>query len=344
MRSLRSKYTATLLITLCALARVGCADASHSFADTINSVLPKIVKIYGAGGFGGLESYQSGFLISADGHVLTVWSYVLDTENVTVVLDDGRKFTAEKIGADPRLEIAVLKVDTNDLAFFDRKNASSLDVGARVLAFSNLYGVATGNEPASVLHGSVAAQSTLSARRGAYKTLYDGPVYVVDAMTNNAGAAGGALTDRRGQLAGILGKELKNAQSNIWLNYAIPINELNAAIDDILAGKVRSRNTADSRQKPKQPVKLDDLGIVLLPDVLYRTPPFIQYIQPDSAADKAGLKPDDLIVYIDTVVIQSRKELVSELGYIDQLDEVRLTIQRGQKLLQFELIPQPEKR
>ena len=71
------------------------------------SVQPKMIKIYGAGGIRGLEGYQSGFLISGEGHILTVWSYVLDTDYITVTLDDGRKFQGEIIGADPRLEIAV---------------------------------------------------------------------------------------------------------------------------------------------------------------------------------------------------------------------------------------------
>ena len=75
-----------------------------------------------------------------------------------------------------------------------------------MLAFSNLYGVATGNEPASVLKGYVSAVTDLAARRGIFQTPYQGPVYVLDALTNNPGAAGGVLTDRRGQLAGILGK------------------------------------------------------------------------------------------------------------------------------------------
>ena len=90
-------------------ARADGADAS--FAAVAREVQPKIVKIYGAGGLRGLEAYQSGMLISAEGHVLTVWSYVLDSDDVTVVLDDGRRFTAKLVGADPLTEIAVLKID-----------------------------------------------------------------------------------------------------------------------------------------------------------------------------------------------------------------------------------------
>lgn len=334
--SLLRKVSRFSILVVVALSPV-IVRAGHSYSDTIESVQPKMVKVYGAGGIRGLEAYQSGFFISADGHILTVWSYVLDTDGVTVVLDDGRRFEAEMVGADPRLEIAILKVDVNDVAYFDRTQSEQLSVGARVLAFSNLYGVATGNEPSSVLHGNVSAVTALSARRGAYKTLYDGPIYVVDAMTNNAGAAGGALTDRRGQLAGLLGKELRNTENNIWLNYAIPIEQLNEAVDDLLAGKVRSRD-GNSRRKPQEPVELDDLGIVLLPNILNRTPPFVQYVQPGSPADEAGVKADDLILYVDATVVHSRDELLEELSYIDRLDEVRFTIQRGQTLTSVELV------
>jgi serine protease Do len=70
------------------------ALGQSSFAPVVKQVQPRMVKIYGAGGPRGLEAYQSGFLISSDGHILTVWSYVLDADLITAVLDDGRRFTA----------------------------------------------------------------------------------------------------------------------------------------------------------------------------------------------------------------------------------------------------------
>src|SRR5688572_23805734 len=62
------------------------ADGAASYASIARNVQPKVVKLYGTGGFQGLESYQSGLLISPKGHVLTVWSYVLDGDDVVVVL------------------------------------------------------------------------------------------------------------------------------------------------------------------------------------------------------------------------------------------------------------------
>ena len=101
--------------------------ARASIVDTIEQVQPKIVKIYGAGGFHGLEAYQSGILISSAGHILTVFSHVLDTDYITAVLADGRKFEAKLLGADPRLEVAVLKIDAAGLPCFDLGKAANVD-------------------------------------------------------------------------------------------------------------------------------------------------------------------------------------------------------------------------
>ncbi len=308
-----------------------------SFRRVVDSVQPRIVKIYGAGGFRGLEAYQSGFLISAEGHVLTAWSYVLDTDYVTVTLDDGRRFDGKLLGSDPRLEIAILKIDATELPFFNLNESVELDAGDRVLAFSNLYGVAYGNESASVQHGIVAAQTTLSARRGAFKTLYQGPVYVLDAMTNNPGAAGGALTNRQGRLAAILGKELRNSLNNTWLNYAVPVAQLQTAVDDIRAGRTRPRSADDDKRKSADPVSLRLLGVVLVPNVLPKTPPFINRIVPDSPAAKAKLQSNDLILYVNNRLATSCTGLRDELTYIDRLEPVTLTVQRKQELLDIQL-------
>ena len=73
-----------------------------------------------------------------------------------------------------------------------------------------MFKVATGDEQVSVLHGVIAARTKLTARRGNYETPYNGPVYVVDAITNNPGSGGGVLTTADGVLLGMIGKELRN--------------------------------------------------------------------------------------------------------------------------------------
>jgi serine protease Do len=315
--------------------------AQASLAEIATASQPKIVKIFGAGGLRGLEAYQSGFLISGEGHVLTAWSYVLDSDLITVYLHDGQKLTADVVGMDPRSEIAILKISGQGLPHFALDDAVALKPGAKVLAFSNMFGVALGNEPVSVLHGVVAAKTELSARRGAFESNYRGQAYVLDAMTNNPGAAGGALTDARGRLAGILGKELRSSASNIWLNYALPIGEIKTTVEEILAGKFRPATHEANQKKPKQHHTLATLGLNLVPDFLPRTPPFVESVDPKSTAGKAGLRPDDLVLFVNSRVVASCKLLVEELTFIDRLDPLELTIQRGQELIEIELVPEP---
>jgi serine protease Do len=306
------------------------------FVSVVAQVQPKMVKINGSGGFRGLESYQSGFLISSEGHILTVWSHVLDSDVVIATLHDGQSFEARLLGYDPRTEIAILKLDVVELPFFDIEAAVPVQVGEKVLAFSNLYGVATGNESTSVLHGIVTAATRLSARSGATKINYQGEIYVVDAMTNNPGAAGGAMTNRLGQLTGMIGKELKDSQTNTWLNFAIPISELAGAIGDIRSGKMIVDSTS-SRKPPREPMSDRLLGFVLVPDVIARTPPFIDQVTPGSPFDRAGIQRDDLIVEINGRLTPSCKDVSQLLSQIDRDATINVTIQRGRTFLSVEI-------
>ncbi|MBX3412082.1 MAG: trypsin-like peptidase domain-containing protein [Pirellulales bacterium] len=322
-----------LLLAVCMLSGTAVA---RDLTEVIEEAQPKIVKIYGAGGFRGLEGYQSGFLISAHGHILTAWSTVLDSDEIKVTLDDGRRYQGTLVGADPVAELAVLKIEAADLPCFPLVTAVSVEPGAPVLAFSNLFGVATGDEPVSVQRGIVAAKAPLTARRGTFESPYRGMVYVLDTVTNNPGGAGGALTDIEGRLVGMLGKELRHATANTWLNYSLPVEELAGTIDEIISGKfVRS---ADAKTvKPAEALQLAALGIRLVPDVLPRTPPYVDAVIAGSPAAMAGIRPDDLIVFIDERLVASCQSLVDELSYIERLAEVAVTYKRGNELTTVKL-------
>ena len=334
-----SGFRNLLLIFLTASVVIVSARAAHSassFSSTAAQTQPKLVKVRGAGGLQGLEAYQSGFLISAEGHILTVWSYVLDSDSVGVTLHDGRRFEAKLIGADPALELAVLKIEAEELPHFNLEEGTQAVVGQRVLAFSNLFGVATGDEPVSVLHGHVSAVTELAARRGAFESTYQGSVYVLDAMTNNPGAAGGALTDHSGRLLAILGKELRDSRTNIWLNYALPVSEIASSVAAIREGKSPA-GSSNPRSRADNAIELASVGVVLVPNVLERTPPYIDAVLPNSPAAKAGLQADDLVVLIGDQVVQSCNAVGEELGRIEQHAELKLTVLRGGQLLPVSL-------
>jgi S1-C subfamily serine protease len=328
---------ACLAIAAAAMLFLVCDAQAPNTSDVIREAQRKSVKIYGAGGVRGLDAYQSGFLISADGYVLTVFSHVLDSDTITVTLDDGRKLEAKLVGADPRLDVAVLKVDGADLPHFDLHEATAGKEGTRVLAFSNLFGVASGDEPVSVLHGTIAAVTSLSARRGAYESAYQGTVYVLDAMTNNPGAAGGALTNLRGELLGLLGKQLRNSRNNIWLNYAMPADELMGAVVAIKAGKNQAETQRPTTSHPDHALTVADLGLVLVPNVLERTPPFVDAVRQNSAAAQAGIRADDLIVFVGGQLVQSCNAVAGELRQLDADAEVRLVLLRSGELKEVTL-------
>jgi serine protease Do len=332
---------AVALAIACLMAEAGDARASDgaaSFAEVARQVQPKVVKLYGAGGLRGLEAYQTGLLISAQGHVLTVWSYVLDADDVAVVLDDGRRYSARHVAADPLTEVAVLKFepDGDPLPYFDLSQAATAEPGERVLAFSNLFGIAAGDEPVSMLHGVVSAIAPLEARRGAFVTNYRGDVYIVDAAANNPGAAGGALTDSQGRLLGMLGKELRSNLTGTWLNYALPVSAFASTVDDILAGRFTPPELSEVEQ-PDNPLTLAALGIVLVPDVVVRTPPYVDRVVPDSPAAAAGLRPDDLVVMIDTQVAASIRDTARLVQRLESDATVRIAVLRENEFLEFTL-------
>jgi serine protease Do len=142
---------------------------------------------------------------------------------------------------------------------------------------------------------------------------------------------------RDGRLAAMLGKELRNSLTNTWLNYAVPIAELQQAVEDIRMGISTAEGPPRPAEKPERPLDLEMLGIVLVPDVLARTPPYVDRVRPRSPAATVGLRPDDLIVLVNDRLIQTSKSLREELEYIDYEEQITVTVFRGQELLEVVL-------
>ncbi len=325
------------LLALCAAAASGRAQGQSPIAETLQTVLPAMVKIYGAGGYRGLEAYQSGFLISAEGHILTAYSTVLDTPALGAVLHDGRRFDARLLGADARLDVAVLKLEAQSLPFLHLDTAAQGEIGMPVLALSNMFGVATGNEPVTVQHGVISIVTDLDARRGAFAIPYKGKVYVLDAVTSNPGAAGGALVAEDGRLLGMLGKELQNSRNNTWINYVLPVDQMRPSVQAILSGQQVVAGQDHGRPKAARPLTPAALGLVLVPDVVPRTPPYVDAVIADSPAGRAGLRPDDLIVFLDDGLVPSCRAFLDELQYRDRFEVVRVTVLRDRQLLDVQL-------
>jgi len=305
----------------------------------IDGAAPKVVKLYGAGGLRGLEAYQTGILVSPDGQILTMASTVLDSEEIDCVLDNGRRHVARLVGIDPRRELAVLAIEADDLPCFSvSEEGEPARPGTRVVALSNMFGVAAGDERVTAQRGVVTAVVPLEARRGAAEAPFRGAVYVLDCTTNNPGSAGGAVIDARGRLVGMLGKELRSTAAGIWLNYAVPAAELARGRDAILAGTTATAAAADP-----EPLDPRLLGMILVPELLERTPPFVESVAAGSAAARAGLAADDLVIAVGARTVTTRAAFAEALASLAEGDPVPLTVIRDGRLIELDLGPRPRR-
>ncbi|HEY1380020.1 MAG TPA: trypsin-like peptidase domain-containing protein, partial [Gemmataceae bacterium] len=328
-----------------AVAVAAPAAAQAPFHDVSKQVNRKLVKVFGSGGFRGLVAYGTGVVVSPDGYVLTAASHLLDTPDLRVHLSDGRRCQAKVVVIEPELDAALIKIDkVDDLPFFDvlaAAKAPRAKPGDWVLAFSNQFEIATRDEPMSVQRGVIAAYAKLPLQRGIFEAPYQGDVYVVDAITNNPGAAGGALTTRGGELLGVIGKELRNSLSNTWVNYAVPIaakvdvrqgeHVVTVSLPEFVEKGMKGEYKPTSKEK-KEEGQGGYTGIVFVPNVVERTPPYVEEVAAESPAAKAGVKVDDLVVYLDgepVVSIAAFKEMMLKTrpGTV-----VKLEVRRGDKL------------
>lgn len=313
------------------LSALPAAGADISRPDVIDASADVVVKLFGAGA-GNLDSYGSGTLVSAEGHVVTVWNHLINTGYLTAVTSDGRRFQLDIIGTSAAHDLAVLKLSARDDDRFpciDRSAVVKPDVGSEVWAFSNMFHVATGNEPVSVVHGIIAAETELSAGFGRWKLPLRSKVLILDAITNNSGAAGGLLTDLYGSPIGMLGRELRHDDSGTWVNYAVPFETLNPVIDQILSGGSVDPDIDETPVSPLTDRQLTSAwGMTLLPEVLRETPAYLDRVVPDSVAANAGLQRGDLVVLVDDHVIRTSRDLRTRLAEIRSGLRVTITVNR----------------
>jgi serine protease Do len=260
---------------------------------------------------------------------------------------DGTRYHGKTLAREPQLDVAVVQIDTGPRKlqldhYFDVVKAAKqppLEPGTHILAFSNQYQIALRDEPMSVQRGVISAYSRLLGRIGIFEAAYRGNVYVIDAITNNPGSGGGIITTRKGEPVAMIGKELRNELTNTWINYAIPFHATAEAPDK--AGKKVTVSVTDLVIKGKDyralepPPKVTTVafhGIVLVPNVVERTPPYIEEVLPGSPAEQAKLKPDDLIVYVDGVPVPDINAFNNVLAGYGPGAELKLEIQRGDKL------------
>jgi serine protease Do len=259
------------------------------------------------------EGAGAGWIISEDGYIVTNNHVVDGATNVTVTLDDGRSFSADKIYTDPFTDLAVIKIDAQNLPALSTGDSSKLSIGDWVTAIGNALG-----QGISATTGVVSAMN-ISVSESPGQTLHD--LIQTDAAIN-PGNSGGPLVNMAGEVVGIT--SIKVSEVGVeGMGYAISINEAMPIINTLMTtGYVVRPYLGISVYTVDQSLAaFYNLGLdkgVLITDVASGSP-----------ADKAGLRPGDIITAVDG------KEQVNDGALIDYINslkigqEIEITYYRG---------------
>src|SRR5262249_39665648 len=151
-------------------------------------------------------AYATGLVVSGDGKILTSLGVYLGGERIRVVLPDGALHFAQVERRSDAWQLALLKIDAKTPNFFELPAKSTVERRDWLVAASNAFRVADGSEPLSATLGVVSLRTPLELKRGVQNVTYSGDVLVIDCITSNAGAPGGAVVTADGELAGMVGR------------------------------------------------------------------------------------------------------------------------------------------
>jgi len=252
----------------------------------------------------------SGFIISSDGLILTNAHVVREAKEVTVKLSDRREFSAKVLGSDTATDIAVLRIQAKDLPTVRLGDPQTIEVGDPVLAIGAPYGFE-----------QTATTGIISAKGRSLPGDAVVPFIQTDAAVN-PGNSGGPLFDGSGAVIGINAQIYSQTGGFQGLSFAIPIN---------VALKVKDQIVATGRATHgRLGVAVQDVNQSLAESFGMKRPDgaLIAKVSKDSAAEKAGLKPGDVITAVNGDPIVRSGALSSRIGLAAPGDKVKLTVWR----------------
>jgi S1-C subfamily serine protease len=266
----------------------------------------------------------SGVVLTPDGYLLTSAHVVAGRgREGRAAFVDGREFPFSIVGSDPLSDLAVVRTEGRDLVPATLGDAERLRVGQLVVAIGNPHGFA-----GSVTAGVVSALGrSLPARAGRNVRIIDNVIQTDAAL--NPGNSGGALVNGRGEVVGV-----NTAVAGIGLGLAVPINVATRKVIGTLMtdGRVRRAYIGIAGgPRPLPPRARADLGVEAAVEVVE--------VMPDSPADRAGIRAEDLIVELDGVNVDDvnvlQRLMVAEL--IGR--RVPVSVVRGSRVVELELVP-----
>ena len=264
----------------------------------------------------------SGVIIDAEkGYVVTNSHVVDNADEITVKLTDGREFTAKKLGADEQSDIALLKIDPDDLKAIPLADSDELRVGDFVVAIGNPFGLSQ-----TVTSGIVSALGRSGLNIGGYEDFIQ-----TDAAINR-GNSGGALVDLHGRLVGINTAIFGPNGGNVGIGFAIPSNMMKSLADQIAEyGEVRRGLLG---------IVGSDIGAGLAEamNANVNIGAFVSEVTPESAAEDAGIEAGDIITEVNGRKINSFLELRARISSMGAGAEVELTLLRKGEEVTVEVV------
>jgi serine protease Do len=318
-----------------ALAGAACClggQGGSGLRAAVTAAQQRCVRIYG-GGAGREHGYATGLIVSRDGLVLTAQGIYLTEGRLRVVLPDGSRHEAKVVRRSDALQAALLKVEADTPDFFELGDRSPVQQGDWVLAVSNAFNVASADEPLSVTLGIVSLRAETEARHRTQDVPYTGDMLLVDAITSNPGAPGGALCTLDGRLAGMVGKLFHSASTGTRINYAVPAELLKPFVE----------GRAESVSKPVEPKPEGPayLGIRLFTLSGKRAPAYVDRVLPGSPAANAGIRKDDLVLSVAGTVVRNCSECQEALRGLVPGQSVPFLLKRKNTILTVRVTPRP---
>lgn len=257
----------------------------------------------------------SGVIVRADGSILTNAHVIDSAEKITVMTIDNKSFEAKVVGMDKLSDLAVLKIEAQNLPFLSLGNSDNVRVGDIVLAIGNPLGIGQ-----SVTSGIISAKGRRTGLSdGSYEDFLQ-----TDAAINR-GNSGGALVNLNGELIGINSQILSTSGGNIGIGFSIPSNMAKSVMEQLLKEGVVHRGQLGITIQDLTDDMSKALGISTTEGVL------ISGVREGSAAAKAGLKRGDVVTAINGEKVEDRNVLRNKVAGTQPGTEVTIQILRDGK-------------
>lgn len=289
----------------------------HPFADD-----PWFRLFFGQQGSQSQSGLGSGVIMSADGYVLTNNHVVQEADHIEAVLADGRRASARVIGADPESDLAVLKIDLPDLPVMTPSDSDRIEVGDRVLAIGNPFGVGQ-----TVTSGIVSALGRDQLGINTFEN------FIQTDAAINPGNSGGALTDEQGRLLGINTAIYSRSGGSLGIGFAIPVNVARQALQDIVQNGRVVRGWIGVESTALTPELAENLGAASAQGVI------ITGVLNGGPAARAGMRPGDVVTLINGRPIRTVAELRAGITALRPGTAATFTALRQGQNVEMQLVP-----